>query len=1107
MSKCLFNMPAKILALILLALSTVGISSGQVSRSNNKSSNPHRGQYQRMATGRSAYHTLEIRNGALWAYGYNNNGQLGDGTTVNRTTPTQIGTDTKWLNLAGGANFSIALKSDGTLWGWGENSNGQLGDNTTTDRHAPIQIGTDTKWVSIAAGDYHSLGIKSDGTLWAWGSNNNGQLGDGTTTNRLIPTQIGTDTTWVSITAGAHTVALKSNGTLWAWGYNGEGEVGDGTTTNRSIPTHIGTDVDWSSISAGDGHCLALKSDGTLWAWGGNSFGALGDGTTTDRHAPTKIGVGNNWASIAGGFLHSIALKSDGSLWAWGYNPYGELGDGTTVDKHAPTHIGSATDWVSIGAGGDLTLALKSDGTLWSWGFNGFGSLGDGTTVDKTSPTQAQRALKMWLTSASGADYTTAIRGDGTLWAWGYNNQNELGDGTTTNKAIAEQIGSSNKWVSVACGAYHAFGLKCDGTLWAWGVNGYGRLGDGTTIQRANPVQLAGSDWVSLSGGGAHTLALKSNGTLWAWGYNADGELGDGTTTNSASPVQITGTTWVSVSAGGQHSLAVKSDGTLWAWGYNSFGQLGDGTTTQRTSPVRVGTDTTWISAAAGQSYSVALKCNGTLWAWGQNAYGEVGDGSTTQRNSPVQIPGITWISAACGSVHTLATRSNGTLWACGYNLEGQLGDGSTTSRTVMTQATGVADAISIGKGGYAFHSAIIKASRSNVCLAGRNGSGQLGDGTTTDNSAFNCSNSVCASATPATVATTYSGRPLSGTGNRTDFQLNCALVASVTPNGTTNALTGTATSKVFIDASVQTYSGQPYVQRHYDIEPATTPNTATATVTLYYTQAEFTAFNAARGTLPALPINAADAANNKANLRVTQFHGVPTGGNGPGNYPATWGGTGPAHVLITPTSVTWDADNSWWAVAFPVTGFSGFFVNTGANTPLPIRLLSFSAQKTGRANRLDWSTATETAGATFEVTRSADGVDFGALGNSIESKGSNSSYSYYDEQPLRRINYYRLRMIEADGRGSFSNIAVVSNGAAGEGGIIVSPVPATNSITITNDDTSLMGSTAVITDMLGREVYRFALSHVMHVDVHAWAAGIYRLTLPGGAVVRLVKQ
>jgi len=346
--------------------------------------------WKEISTGR--WNSVGVKNdGTLWTWGANGFGQLGDGTTVYKTSPVQIG-NANWksiLSTSAPADYVLAIKSDDSLWGWGSNSNELMGNGTNDYKTSPVEIGSAANIKSMAPGVVHILTIRKDGTLWARGDNTFGQLGNGTITDHNYNyIQIGTGTNWKTVSVGVfHTIALKTDGTLWAWGFNITGQLGDGTNVYKTSLAQIGTDTNWKSISAGSNYNLALKTDGTLWAWGYNAYGKIGDGTTTDKFVPTQIGTSSDWKSVAAGVNHSLAIKDNGTLWAWGDNSTGQLGDGTYLNKLVPNQIGAQNNWKTAVGGYNHTLALKTDGSLWSWGGNTTGQLGDGTNVEKIIPT------------------------------------------------------------------------------------------------------------------------------------------------------------------------------------------------------------------------------------------------------------------------------------------------------------------------------------------------------------------------------------------------------------------------------------------------------------------------------------------------------------------------------------------------------------------------------------------------------------------------------------------------------------------------------------------------------------------------------------------------
>jgi alpha-tubulin suppressor-like RCC1 family protein len=352
-----------------------------------------------------------------------------------------------------------------------------------------------------------------------------------------------------------HNIALKDDWTVWAWGYNGAGQLGDGTIAPHNLPIQVkgpnglGWLTDIINVAAGNQHSVALTGDGHVLAWGGNTFGQLGNASFESSYVPIYVLKDNDEPfddviAIASGTNHVLMLTEENELWAWGQNENGQLANNNPVSFNRPLRITGlpSNRIVQIAAGDSHSMVLLDNGEIWSWGDNAFGQLGIGNVVSTMIP-------------------TVVIQDNG----------NPL-----TNI------------VSISAGSFHTLALSNDGYIWAFGDNENGQLGNGSNAALSKPAKVQHpdngqplSEIVYIAAGTSHSLALQNSGNIWAWGNNKYGQLGIGSDKNQYLPQKTNCTNIpidqiLTIDAGKQHS--VLHAGFVWAWGANSSSQLGNGT-------------------------------------------------------------------------------------------------------------------------------------------------------------------------------------------------------------------------------------------------------------------------------------------------------------------------------------------------------------------------------------------------------------------------------------------------------------------------------------------------------------------------------------------------
>ena len=664
--------------------------------------------------------------GTLAAWEINDYGQLGDGTTENRSVPVAVNAaegsalvGKTVAAIAAGGWHSMALGTDGTLAAWGTNDHGELGDGGTTTSYLPVTVNrsalaADERFTRVSAGYSHNLALVSfpgDPSLgraslsnltlsegvfspaFASGTiNYSVTVSSGATSLTVRPTTA--DNATVSVNGTAVISGRSSSPVPLAVGSNVLAIVVtslDGNTTktytvtvNRPAETHS-LNATWNSVTDVAVTTSHYTATGNTVSFTLNCVPAANELTVINNIGSAFIdGRFSNLAqgqkvalSHAGETYHFVANYYGGSgndlvlVWAgtrvfsWGGNNSGQLGDATTTNCSQPAAVTTVMGdgalmgrtVVSVAAGMSHSLALCSDGTVAAWGANGAGQLGDGSTLDRGIPMAVNTAVgsalhgKTVVAISAGNNQSLALCSDGTVAAWGANENSQLGDGSSGNAVLPVLVNTAagsaldgKTVVAVSAGAIHSLALCSDGTVAAWG-SGYGAIPVALSMEADSA--LYGKTAVAVAAASYHeaanypySLVLCSDGTVAA---SVNG--GVPVAVSHAGDSALSGRTVVAISAGGGHGLGLCSDGTLAAWEINDYGQLGDGTTENRSVPVAVNVaegsalvGKTVAAIAAGAWHSMALGSDGTLAAWGTNDWGELGDGGTTTSHLPVAV-------------------------------------------------------------------------------------------------------------------------------------------------------------------------------------------------------------------------------------------------------------------------------------------------------------------------------------------------------------------------------------------------------------------------------------------------------------------------------------
>ena len=717
-------------------------------------------------------HNLALdTNGNVWGWGANSNNALAGYT---RSTPVQLGLS-GIKKIAASNNQSMALTNDGYVYVWGLNTNGELGIGTYEKVERPTLVNYVSNVLDISLGKNHSMLLTTHGEVLTTGLNAYGQTAASESkTNTFekieVPATIG------KISAGDnHSVLLSANGDVYTFGYNANGQLGNGTINNVNIPTKVNIS-NIMQISAGATHTTLLGENRKIYTTGSNSNGELGIGTNEDKLIFNEITAVEDMMSVDAGNTYNVAIKYDGDVYGWGDYYHGTQNIKTKTNSRIPVKIGNDSTYmeeteITVNVNGTKQIAISPRYT-----FNVFNEdeeeseftfetinedvatvnekgivtgVKTGVTWVKVTENETmqqnvvivkviEQGVKYAPQIAGGDGYAAVLKGDGSIWSFGYNSDGQLGNDTLAPINIPSQTNILATYKQVVAGEKFTLALRDDGTVWAWGDNSYGMLGQGNRVSAKKPVQVQVlNNIVSIAAGDNHAIALDNQGNVYTWGLNSKGQLGNGNTQTVSIPEKINAVEnqIVAVAAGGDLSAFVDSTGAVYVFGdnsqeqiqkltynYDEFGQMIlPATNLCVTEPIKLETIEDAVKVDILETGLVVLKIDGGVIK--TSKYAAEADVQTTT----IATENMVDISATNDSV-VLLDRS-GNTYTYGDNSKGQAGIGSNGGNVELSKIN-IADEktyLSVGAG---YKNNYVIDTEGFVYAAGDNEYGQLGNGT-----------------------------------------------------------------------------------------------------------------------------------------------------------------------------------------------------------------------------------------------------------------------------------------------------------------------------------------------------------------------------------------